>query len=228
MPKHILPIAVLLAITAATAQAADVEEGFQSMFNGKDLTGWEGKAGWWQVEDGAITSESTKEKPCRKCNYLMWRGGQPGDFEMRLQYKIIGGNSGIQFRSREVGDFDTNGYQADLEAGDKWSGALFQHGRGGVALRGNKVTVDADGTRHEEKFAESADLQKKIKKEDWNDYRIVAEGNHVLLEINGVRMAEVTDNDAKKACKKGVIGLQVHPGPPMKVQFRNLRIRILD
>jgi hypothetical protein len=208
--------------------AAEPEAGFKSMFNGKDLTGWEGKAGWWRVVDGAITSESTKEKPCRKCNYLMWRGGQPSNFELRLQYKIIGGNSGIQFRSREVGDFDTNGYQADLEAGDMWSGALFQHGRGGVALRGNKVTIDADGTRHEERFAESADLQKEIKKDDWNDYRIVAEGNHVLLEINGVRMAEVTDNDAKKACKKGVIGLQVHPGPPMKVQFRNLRIKIFD
>jgi hypothetical protein len=225
---RILFAAALLGITTTTTVAGEPEEGFQSMFNGKDLTGWEGKPGWWRVEDGAITAESTKEKPCRKCNYLLWRGGRPGNFEMRLQYKIIGGNSGIQFRSREVGDFDTNGYQADLEAGDTWSGALFQHGRGGVALRGNKVTIDADGTRHEEKFAASADLQEKIKKHDWNDYRIVADGSRVLLEINGVRMAEVTDNDAEKACQKGVIGLQVHPGPPMKVQFRNLRIKLLD
>jgi len=228
MSMQTLTAAALIATVTVAAPAAELEKGFVSMFNGKDLTGWEGKPGWWRVEDGAITAQSTPEKPCKKCNYLLWRGGEPADFELRFSYRIIGGNSGIQFRSRELKDFDTDGYQADIEAGTKWSGALFQHRRGGVALRGEQVVIDADGKKTITAIGDPADLQKKIKPQQWNDYRVIARGNSVTLEINGVAMSQVTDNDKSKACRKGVIGLQVHPGPPMKVQFRNLRIKIFD
>jgi hypothetical protein len=220
---------IVIAATTYSARAGDeVEEGFVSMFNGKDLTGWEGKPGGWTIEDGAITGRSTKEKPCPKHHYLMWRGGKPGDFELRLSYRITGGNSGIQLRSREVPNWDTRGYQADIEAGDLWSGALFEHARGGVAMRGTKVVIDEDGTKHVTQTADPAELQKKIRAEDWNDYVIIARGPEITLKINGVVMSQAIDRDKKHAARNGVIALQMHPGPPMTVQFKNLRIKVLD
>jgi hypothetical protein len=224
-------IAAITAVAAPQPCAADenpVEPGFVSMFNGKDLSGWEGVEGWWRVEDGAITAQSTPEKPCKKCNYLLWRGGQPADFEMRAQYRIEGGNSGIQFRSRELKDFDTFGYQADLEAGEQWTGCLFAHARGGVALRGQKVVIAADGKKEIAALGDPKELLKHVKKDGWNDYRVVARGPDITLEINGVVMCQATDREEGKACQSGVIGLQVHPGPPMKIQFRNLRIKVFD
>ncbi|MBI2926551.1 MAG: DUF1080 domain-containing protein [Verrucomicrobia bacterium] len=228
-----LPIGIQLTLagflTLSTSAWAVVEEdGFQAMFNGKDLTGWEGKAGWWYVEDSAITSESTPEKPCTKCNYLMWRGGQPGDFELRLEYRLVGGNSGIQFRSRELADWDTYGYQADMEAGDQWTGCLFEHKCGGVAMRGESVIIDKNGKKQITPLGDPKELLKHVKKNDWNSYRVLARGSDITLEINGVVMTQVTDQQADSAAKTGVIALQMHPGPPMKVQFRNLRIKIFD
>lgn len=219
---------VILIASCGVTIAAEEEEGFVSMFNGRDLSGWEGKEGGWWVEDGAITSQSTKEKPCVKHHYLMWRGGQPADFELRLCYRVVGGNSGIQFRSKELPNWDTNGYQADLEAGQQWSGALFQHRRGGVAMRGEKAVIKEDGSKEVERIGDTAELQKKIKANDWNEYHIIARGPELILKINDVVMSHAIDRDRKQACHKGVIALQMHPGPPMEVQFRNLRIKVLD
>ncbi len=212
------------------AGAADRETGFTSMFNGKDLTGWEGKPGWWRVEDGAITSESTPEKPCPSAHYLMWRGGKPADFEMRCEYRLIGAsaNSGIQFRSRELPNWDTSGYQADMEGGDQWTGCLFEHTRGGVSMRGQKVVIDKDGKQQITAIGDPKELLKKVKKGDWNSYRIVARGNEITLEINGTVMCQAVDNQTGVAARDGVIALQMHPGPPMKVQFRNIRLRSLE
>lgn len=225
--KHLLILAVTLAL--ASALPAAEEEGFVSMFNGKDLEGWETKPGGWRVEDGALTAQSTEEAPCLKHHYLYWRGAEPADFVMRFKYKIVGegGNSGIQFRSEERPDWDTWGYQADIEAGPQWSGCLFQHDRGGVVMRGKRAVIKEDGTREEEEFVAGEDLQKVIKENDWNDYEVVAEGSHITLRINGHLMSEVDDRDEKLACKKGLIALQMHPGPPMKIQFKDLRIKII-
>ena len=220
-------VAMVLLTAIPIARAAD-EEGFVPMFNGKDLTGWEGKTGGWWVEDGAITSQSTKEKPCLKCHYLYWQGGEPADFVLRFKYKLIGGNSGLQFRSERRPNYDTWGYQADMEAGTQWTGCLFQHERGGVVMRGKRAVIAEDGQRQEEEFAVGSDLQKLVKPDDWNDYEVVAEGNHITLRINGALMCEVDDRDTKLACHKGIIALQMHPGPPMKVQFKNLRIKVLS
>ncbi len=222
------PALLSLAILSTALSASEVEEGFVSMFNGQDLTGWEGKSGGWWVEDGTITSQSTKEKPCVKHHYLMWRGGQPADFELRLCYRIVGGNSGIQFRSKEIPNWDTRGYQADLEAGQQWTGALFQHQRGGVAMRGEKAVIDEDGKKTVEPLGDPAELQKQVKANDWNEYHVIARGPEIILKINGVVMSHAVDRDREKACHSGVIALQMHPGPPMKVQFRNLRIKVLD
>jgi hypothetical protein len=209
------------------ADAAETEAGFTSMFNGKDLTGWEGKPGWWRVEDGAITSESTPDKPCPTAHYLMWRGGRPADFDLRLEFRLVGGNSGIQFRSRKLPEWDTSGYQADVEDGDQWTGCLFEHTRGGVAMRGQKVTIARDGTKQTTSLGDPAALLKQVRKGEWNSYRIVARGPEITLEINGVVMCQAIDRQEGQAAKDGVIALQMHPGPPMKVQFRNLRLKLL-
>lgn len=222
----ILAACAILSTTATTF--ADDEEGFVSMFNGKDLTGWEGKPGGWWVKDGTLMSQSTKENPCLKHHYLMWRGAEPSDFIMRFQYRLVGGNSGVQFRSKEIKGWDTRGYQADMEAGPQWTGCLFQHVRGGVVMRGHRAVYRPDGTREIVKVADPAELQSKIKAEDWNDYEISAIGSKITLKINGITMAEVDDQDPKFACKSGVIALQMHPGPPLTVQFKDLRIKILD
>jgi len=228
MIRPVLCLAAIIAMAAGAAAAEKDEKGFVSMFNGKDLTGWEGKAGWWYVEDGAITSQSTPQKPCTKCNYLMWRAGKPGDFELRCSYKLVGGNSGIQFRSQQRPDWDTFGYQADMEAGDQWTGCLFEHERGGIAMRGEKVVIDRDGTKHVTKLGDPKELAKHVKPNQWNDYRIVAKGPEITLQINGVVMSQAIDRQEGKAARSGIIALQMHPGPPMKVQFKNLRIKHLD
>ena len=219
---------VLLACSPISVAAGETDDGFTSMFNGKDLTGWDGKPGWWYVENGAITSQTTPEKPCKKCNYLIWKGGAPGDFELRLKFRIVGGNSGIQFRSQQIPDWDTRGYQADIDAAGQWAGALFQHARGGVAMRGQKVAIAEDGQKQITSIGDPADLLKHIKKDDWNDYCIVARGNEITLKINGVMMSQAIDQEKDKCLHDGIIGLQIHPGPPMKIQFKDLQIEILD
>ncbi|MBN2309770.1 MAG: DUF1080 domain-containing protein [Candidatus Hydrogenedentes bacterium] len=218
-------VAVLAAMGAASA--AEPEPGFVSMFNGVDLSGWEGKPGGWWVEDGAITSQSTEDKPCVKHHYLFWQGGTPADFVLRFKYRIEGGNSGVQFRSKRKPDYDTWGYQADIEAGAQWTGCLFQHDRGGVVMRGKRATISREGARQEEEFAPGEELQKAIKPNAWNDYEVTAEGSRITLRINGRLMCEVDDRDEKMACHSGIIALQMHPGPPMKVQFKDLRIKVL-
>jgi hypothetical protein len=232
--QRLLTICVITAVftgssvTSPQARAADAEEGFIPMCNGKDLTGWEGKSGWWRVEDGAITSESTAEKPCTKCNYLMWRQSKPTDFELRCEYRLVGGNSGIQFRSRELPDWDTYGYQADMEAGDQWTGCLFHHKFAGVAMRGEKAVIAKDGKKDITPLGDSKELLKKVKKNDWNTYRVLARGNDMTLEINGVVMCQAIDHRLDDGMRDGVIALQMHPGPPMKVEFKNLRIKIFE
>lgn len=201
------------------------QEGFVSIFNGRDLEGWDGKPGWWRVEDGAITAESTLEKPCTKHNYLIWRGGKPADFELRFEFRIQGGNSGLQFRSREVEDWDMRGYQADIEAGTEWTGALFEHARGGIAMRGQSVIIAPDGSKQTTTFASASELFRHIHTNDWNQYRVVARGPEIQLFINGVKMSQAVDRQQGQAAAQGLIGLQMHPGPPMKVQFRNLKLK---
>jgi len=215
------------------AWAAEDEEGFIAIFDGKTLNGWDGDPELWRVEDGAITGQTTPEKPIKTNTFLIWRGGQVGDFELRCQYRILGGNSGIQYRSFEDpekwGRWVLGGYQADIEAGDRFSGILYgERFRDILADRGQKTVI---GTDHKPKvvetFGDPADLQKHIKKEDWNEYRIVAKGFHFVHYINGHKMAECIDEDTQMRRAKGLLGIQLHVGPPMKVQIRNLRIKHL-
>ena len=209
--------------------AADVEAGFKSIFNGKDLDGWDGNPKFWSVQDGAITGITTTENPTSGNTFLIYRPNPVDDFVLRLDYKIVGGNSGIQYRSKEADKWVIGGYQADFEAGDGYSGILYEErGRGILATRGQKVVIDEAGKKTEQQVGDAKEIGAKIKKEDWNTYEVIAQGNHLIHKINGNVTAEVTDGQKDAAAKSGLLALQLHAGPPMKVQFRNIRLVPLD
>ena len=214
-----------------------LEPGFKSLFNGKTLDGWDGNMKLWSVQEGCITGKTSNEGDTKiKHNtFLVWKGGEVADFELRLQYKIIGGNSGIQYRSQllQSGDFGpiVGGYQADFEAGKTYSGILYEErGRGILAKRGEKTVVkvnEAGKTKVEVtgSVGDSEKIQSRIKNEDWNDYKVIANGNHLQHFINGALTVDVTDEDSAKAGKSGILALQIHAGPAMTVQFRNIWIK---
>lgn len=229
-------VCLLLTTVAITclhlSRAVADEEGFVQIFDNATLADWDGNPKFWRVEDQAITGQTTPENPTDKNTFIIWRGGELDDFELKLQYRIIGGNSGIQYRSFERGDegqWSVGGYQADLEAGDQHSGILYgEHFRGILAQCGQK-TVIGDNSKPQviDTFATLAEIQSKIQKEDWNDYHITANGYHFVHRINGVVTAECTDEDKKIRRANGILALQIHAGPPMKVQFRDIRLKRL-
>lgn len=214
----------LVAISLSTCVA---QEGVKDLFNGKDLTGWKGKAGYWSVENGAITGRTTAEKKLAANTFLVW-DGEVADFELDLDYKIEGGNSGIQYRSKllDPKEFVVGGYQADIDATLVYAGINYEEkGRGIICNRGKRTTIDADGKKEEQEIAKDEDLKKVIKSDGWNHYRVVAKGNHLSHYINGTLMSETIDNQKDKAAEKGILALQIHVGPPMVVQFKNLRLK---
>ncbi len=234
--KKIFILAGLAAILAQTACLA-AEEGFTSMFNGQDLAGWDGVKELWSVKDGAIVGQTTTEVPAKENSFLVWTNGQPGDFEMRCSFKLTPGskagfaNSGVQYRSKVVKPsyWVVAGYQADMEAGPTYTGILYEEkGRGILAKRGEKVVIHADGKKEVVgSFGDSAELEAGMHKGDWNDYVIIAKGNHLQQFIDGKQMIDVVDEQTEKAATSGVIALQLHAGQPMKVEFKDLRIKEL-
>lgn len=218
----------LLSISLATA-------GETSIFNGKDLTGWEGKEGLWSVVDGALVGKSTQEKPLEGNTFLVWKGGDVADFELTFQYKFVSsaGNSGVQYRSKLIDEknFVVSGYQADFEYGTTYSGILYEEkARGILAQRGQKVTITSGDAADKPKIevtgevGKSAEIQASIKQNDWNTYRIVAKGGHLQHFINGKQSVDVTDSSAEGA-KKGILALQLHAGPPMEVHFKDIVLK---
>jgi len=232
--KKIITILGLAAVVFA-GQAVAAEKGFEKIFDGKTLKGWNGDPKFWSVQDGAITGKTTRENPTKGNTFIIWEGGKTGDFDLRLDYKIVGGNSGIQYRSFKADGPDEwriGGYQADFEAGDTYSGICYgERFRGILSLRGKKttLTVGDDGKLKKavEEFAKDADIAKAIKKEEWNGYRIVARGFNISHYINGVKTTQLIDRDKKSRRADGLLALQLHAGPPMTVQFKNIRIKDL-
>ena len=226
--------AVLLAQPVLVPAA---EQGFLSIFNGKDLTGWEGNPKLWSVKDGAITGQTTAENPAKGNTFLIWTNGTPSDFELRCSFKLTPGdskgfaNSGIQYRSKvfDPADWVVGGYQADMEAGPSYTGILYEERmRGIMALRGEKVVWDKEDKKQVVgSVGDAAAIGAAVKKGDWNEYVIIAKGNHLQQFINGKQTIDLTDDCEAKRAMSGVLALQLHAGPPMMAQFRNLRIKKL-
>lgn len=214
---------------AAAEEKPAVGDGFVSIFNGASLDGWEGRPDFWRVENGTIVGQTTPEKPTKGNTFLIWRQGLVDDFELVLHYRLTGGNSGVQYRSKDLGDFIVAGYQGDFESGPKYSGILYEErGRGILALRGERVTILADGAKKQGEPIGAADtLQKLIKPDDWNELRIVAQGPKLQHFINGGLMSETVDEQASKRSLQGILALQLHAGPPMKAEFKDIRLKRL-
>jgi hypothetical protein len=215
--------------------AAQGKDGFTKIFNGRDLTGWSGDPNVWTVEDGAIVGRTSADKPIRANTFLIWTNGEVADFELRLSFKILSGNSGIQYRSRvlDAAGWAVGGYQADLEAGTNYTGILYDErgvagGRGIMAARGEKVLWDRDCHKQVTgRIDDATNALPSILPGHWSEYRIVARGNHLQHFINGHQTVDVTDACESKALRSGVLALQVHTGPPMTVMFKNLRLKKL-
>jgi len=229
--KLFAQLALALCVLASPALAADDEADFKPLFNGKDLAGWDGNPKFWSVKDGVVVGQTTADNPTQGNTFLIWKDGDVDDFELRLSYRIKNGNSGIQYRSRDFGDWVAGGFQADFEAGDTYSGILYDErgDLGIVAQRGTSVVVGPDGEKKVvAKLGDSAEIQKKIKKEDWNDYVVTVQGNKYKHQINGQTTVEVVDDrPADKQRRSGILALQLHAGPPMTVEFKNVRIKKL-
>jgi hypothetical protein len=210
--------------------AADT--GFKRIFDGRTLDGWKSpNMSYWSVADGTITASSTNRNPARKNQFLVWQWGELDDFELKLKYRITGAqsaNSGIQIRSHIADDGHAVGYQADIDLVGRYAGALYdEHARGMLAERGQKTVIDSDGKMSHNAIGDSDALMTNIKKNDWNDYHIIAHGNKIVLKVNGMVTADVEDGDQENADRSGALALQLHSGPSMTVQFKDIQLKRL-
>ncbi len=214
-------------IATASASGAD---GYRSLFDGETLGGWSAPdMRYWSVEDGAITARSSDAVPCTKNQFLVWQRGELDDFELKLKFRILGSdraNSGIQIRSQIANDGHAVGYQADIDRSGQWLGALYDEhtGRRGLAARGKSTSIAADGKRTESTLDLSAF---EFEKDGWNDYHITARGPRIELRINGTLTAVVVDEEAAHRDAAGRLALQIHSGPPMTVQFKDIALKRL-
>lgn len=230
--RKILVGLLLLPALAVANGIAQQEKGFFPLFNGKNLEDWDGNPKFWSVQDGAITGITTKENPTIGNTFLIWRGGVVDDFELRLNVRIVEGNSGIQYRSEDRGNWIVSGYQADFDASGRFSGILYhEKGRGVLAQRGQKTVITREGGKHKvtvvQSLGDPADILAAIRPEQWNDYKIIAKGYEFTHAINGKVAVEVVDQDERGRRADGILALQLHAGPPMRIQFKNIRIKPL-
>jgi hypothetical protein len=212
---------------STTAQHSQDE--FKNLFDGKSLDGWKGDKIVWRAENNAIVGETTAEHPIKSNTFLIYEKDQPSDFELVAEFKISdGGNSGIQYRSSTVDSipFTLRGYQADIDGGNVYTGQNYEErGRGFLAKRGETAVLEKDQQPRITSIANADSLKSLIKSGGWNEIHIIAKGNRLRHFINGNLMSDVTDNDADLRKMKGLIGFQVHAGPPMKVEYRNIKIK---
>lgn len=221
---------------AQPTPATDDSAGFESIFDGKSLAGWEGDPKYWRAENGVLIGEITPGNEIRQNTFIIWRGGTLKDFELKVEYRISErGNSGINYRSSELTDpkFAMKGYQLDID-GEKRNNGDLRHtgnnyeerGRTFMALRG-QVTRAIEGGKRQiiSSIGDNKELAKVIKNADWNQVHIIARGNTITHVLNGQVISILIDDDEKNRSMEGLLGVQVHQGPAMKVEYRNLRLK---
>lgn len=223
-------------------------EEYTQIFDGETLDGWMGDSVHWRVEAGAIVGEVTEDTPLEANTFLIWEGGEPTNFELIVEFRISEkGNSGIQYRSEVLEEvpYGLRGYQADIDGRNNYTGQNYEERkRTTLAYRGEQVTVNSASTpdapvRENVKknawqsrevtsqLGDSDELKSNIKAEDWNECKLVVQGNKLQHYVNGILMSEVIDEDLVNRKDAGLLGFQIHRGPPMKVEFRNIRYKAL-
>lgn len=210
--------------------AADTT-GFTRIFDGTSWNGWDGDRTFWRVENGSFIGESTPQNVVSRNTFLIWRGGTLRDFELKLEVRMNSTNSGIQLRSQElpeVGRWVLAGYQADMEFAGLYTGNLHdERGRSFLAQRG-QVTIDTDSAARPRivgRIDDPVKLRGMININGWNQYHIIARGNVIMVIYNGQLMSAFVDDDARNRELEGLLGFQMHTGPPMKVEYRNVFLK---
>ena len=214
---------LILGCTTASAQ----DDSFKSIFNGKDLKGWDGNPDLWSVENGVITGKTTGPAQLKYNQFLIWRGGKVKNFEFRAKVKHTGNNSGIQYRSKElpaIGKWSVGGYQCDLHPNAPYNAMIYEErGRGITVTNGQGVVADPEGKRW---ITDQRDPVK-VDTAQWHEYSIIAKGNHIVHKIDGKMTIEFHDFDEKARSLEGVLAFQVHRGPAMNVQIKDVRLKVL-
>lgn len=238
---------LLLLMNAIKISAQNHKNKFVQIFDGKTLKGWEGDPTYWRVENGNLVGEITPSTLLRTNSFIIWREDAPADFELMLEFRITqNGNSGINYRSEQLKDvpYALRGYQADIDGLNRYTGQNYEErARTTLAYRGEKVTVESFNSGDSLKdflknnawtkrtvtgsSVSSDSLQAAVKAESWNTCHLIIKGNRLQHFINGVLISDVTDNDTVNRKSKGLLGVQVHVGPPMKVEYRNIRLKQL-
>lgn len=250
------PLALALAVAVALGVGTDgfaqrkKADGFVPIFDGKTLNGWEGDPTYWRVENGNLVGEITPTTLLKTNSFIVWQGGEPADFELKGEFSITeAGNSGVNYRSERVPEvpFALRGYQADIDGKHRYTGQNYEERRRTtLAYQGQKTTIAPyageatpeairagvkanawTGLTVTGSLGSADSLKALLKTDGWNTFRIVAKGNRLQHYVNGVLMSDVTDNDTVNRRMKGLIGVQVHVGPPMQVRYRNLMLKEL-
>lgn len=227
MHRFLLPLAVLLSLLPTPAFSADPPEGFKSIFNGKDLAGWEGSSDLWSVKDGCLTGDA--DGTLKYNRFIIWKEGTLKNFELRVQVKVTpGGNSGLNYRSKhrpDLGKDVVTGYQCDVVADTpEYNGMLYdERGRRILAYTGEKVIIDPQG----QPWVVGELPFKEFKSGEWHNFRVLVSGNHHQHWIDDHLTADVIDLDEKNRALEGILAVQVHVGPKMQIQYRDIFLKNL-
>lgn len=223
------------------AQPLDVADraGFEAIFDGT-MKNWDGDPTYWRAENGSLVGETTAANALKENTFVIWRGGEPADFELKLEFRMSSTNSGIQFRSTHLpqgtpsgrgsvaGQWVLKGYQADIDFDNRYTGMFYEErGRGFLMQRGQAVYIAEDASRKIVGNLERNpdELKALIKPGDWNHVHLIARGTTLINTVNGHVMAILVDDDPKGRAMKGLLGFQIHVGPPMKIEFRNIGLK---
>lgn len=226
-PWFCIPIFALSSLLVSTVSADETGK-FVSLFNGKDLTNWDGDPKLWKVEDGVITGTCDGPEALQHNTFLIYRGGEVTDFELRATVRVIGdNNSGLQYRSRErpdIGKWVISGYQCDIHPATQHTGMTYEEkGRGIFGLNGKNVMLDPDG--HRWLLSEHEPVE--VDLTEWNEFTVIARGNHLIHKVNGKVTSELTDHDEEGRALKGLIAIQLHRGNQNTVQIKDIRLKTL-
>ena len=210
----------------------------KALFNGKDLTGWDGDPRLWSVKDGALHGQTTAANPAKGNTFLILKDQTYGDFDLRLSLRCnADNNSGIQYRSRHItegrpaNNWVVRGYQHEIRNETKLpnvAGFIYDEGgkRGRICLVGEKATWGEDGKKQVTgNLIDAEQFKKLFKLDDWNDVVIIAKGNHIQHYLNNRLILDFTDNDPRVALREGILALQLHAGKPFWVEFKAVRIK---